>query len=115
MLNLALSKVVTVAAALLMLAGTGIWAEAAPRAKSTARTRTKGPRTPVVTESGDKRVKTLYPTETEIDFEGLAIEGEIRSPGEFYFQKRPEEKFDSLVKRRKNFHREMLRDSVLSK
>ena len=35
--------------------------------------------------------------------------------GEFYFQHRPEDKMDSLVKRRKNFHREMLRDVVLSK
>ena len=52
---------------------------------------------------------------TDLDFEATQIEGEIRNPGEFYFQHRPEEKFDSLVKRRKNFHREMLRDVVLSK
>jgi hypothetical protein len=39
----------------------------------------------------------------------------VRNPGEFYFQHRPEEKMDSLVKRRKNFQREMLRDAVLSK
>jgi hypothetical protein len=39
----------------------------------------------------------------------------VKNPGEFYFQRRPEEKFDSLVKRRPNFHREMLRDAVLSK
>lgn len=65
-------------------------------------------------ESGrDRRV--VYPKKTELDFEGLAIQGEVRSPGEFYFQHRTEEKFDSLVKRRKNFHREMLRDVVLSK
>ena len=56
-----------------------------------------------------------YPDRTELDFEGLQIEGEIRNPGEFYFQHRQEEKFDSLVKRRKNFHRELLRDAVLSR
>lgn len=66
-----------------------------------------------VTEKKEPRV--VYPKKTELDFEGLKIEGEIRNPGEFYFQHRTEEKFDSLVKRRKNFHREMLRDAVLSK
>jgi hypothetical protein len=62
-----------------------------------------------------KEPRVVYPKKTELDFEGLRIEGEIRNPGEFYFQRRTEEKFDSLVKRRKNFHREMLRDAVLSK
>ena len=65
------------------------------------------------TTSGGSRI--VYPEKTDLDFEGLALEGEVRNPGEFYFQHRPEEKFDSLVKRRKNFHREMLRDVVLSK
>jgi hypothetical protein len=59
--------------------------------------------------------RVIYPKRTDLDFEGLALQGEVRSPGEFYFQHRNEEKFDSLVKRRKNFHQEMLRDAVLSK
>ena len=63
----------------------------------------------------ERKVRVVYPKKTDLDFEGTQIEGEIRNPGEFYFQHRPEEKFDSLVKRRKNFHREMLRDVVLSK
>jgi hypothetical protein len=62
-----------------------------------------------------QNAKVVYPKKTELDFEGLAIEGEVKNPGEFYFQHREEEKFDSLVQRRKNFHREMLRDAVLSK
>src|SRR6478609_8150016 len=62
-----------------------------------------------------KQTKTVYPKKTELDFEGAQIEGELRNPGDFYFQHRPEEKFDSLVKRRKNFHREMMRDVVFSK
>lgn len=62
-----------------------------------------------------KNSQVRYPDRTELDFEGLQIEGEIRNPGEFYFQHRREEKFDSLVKRRKNFHREMLRDAVMSR
>ena len=67
-------------------------------------------------ESAPKKApRIVYPKKTDLDFEGAKIEGEIRNPGEFYFQRRPEEKFDSLVKRRKDFHREMLRDVVLSK
>lgn len=62
-----------------------------------------------------KKPRVVYPEKTELDFEGLQIEGQIRNPGEFYFQYRPEEKFDSLVKARKNFHREMLRDVVSGK
>lgn len=65
--------------------------------------------------SNEKKPKVVYPGKTQLDFEGAQIEGELRNPGEFYFQHRPEEKFDSLIKRRKNFHKEMLRDVVLSK
>lgn len=65
--------------------------------------------------AGGKKPRVIYPKKTDLDFEGLQIEGELRNPGEFYFQRRPDEKFDSLVKRRPNFHREMLRDVVLSK
>jgi hypothetical protein len=63
----------------------------------------------------EAKPRVVYPKHTDLDFEGLRIEGEIKNPGEFYFQHQTEDKFDSLVKRRKNFHREMLRDAVLSK
>lgn len=59
--------------------------------------------------------KVIYESKTELDFEGMKLEGEVKNPGEFYFQSRPREKFDSLVKRRKEFHREMLRDVVQSR
>jgi hypothetical protein len=62
-----------------------------------------------------KTTRIIYPKKTDLDFEGTEIQGEVRSPGEFYFQRKPEEEFDSLVKRRPNFHREMLRDVVLSR
>jgi len=64
---------------------------------------------------GGKQPRVIYPSKTSLDFEGAAIEGELKNPGEFYFQHRPEEKMESLVKRRKNFHRELLRDAVMSK
>ncbi len=59
--------------------------------------------------------RVVYPKKTELDFSGLSIDGQVQNPGEFYFKRREQEKFDSLVKRRANFHREMLRDAVLSK
>lgn len=61
------------------------------------------------------RPKVQYPAKTELDFEGIAIEGELKNPSEFYFQRLEQEKFDSLIKRRTHFHQEMLRDVVLSR
>jgi spermidine/putrescine-binding protein len=58
--------------------------------------------------------RVVYPKRTDLDFEGMAIQGQLRNPGEFYFQHRENDKFDSLVKRRKNFHREMLRDGLMT-
>lgn len=68
------------------------------------------PGTPEDGAAARKSPRVVYPKKTELDFEGAAIEGEIRNPGELYFQRRSEEKFDSLVKPRKNFHPEMIRD-----
>ena len=62
-----------------------------------------------------KSPKIIYPKKTKLVFDGTQIEGEIRNPGEFYFQHRITDKPDSLVKRRLHFHREMLRDVMLSK
>ncbi len=62
-----------------------------------------------------KKPRVVYPKKSQVDFEGLAITGELRNPGDFYFQRKTDEKFNSLVQRRKNFHREMLRDVVMAK
>ncbi len=62
-----------------------------------------------------KKPRIIYPSKSRLDFEGADIEGVLQNPAEFYFKYRPEEKFDSLVKRRPDFHREMLRDVVYSK
>ena len=62
-----------------------------------------------------KKPRVVYPKKQTVDFEGLSITGELRNPGDFYFQRKTEEKFDSLVKPRKNFQREMLRDVVMAK
>jgi hypothetical protein len=58
--------------------------------------------------------RTVYPENQTIDFEGLSLDGELKAPGEFYFQNRNAERFDTLTKRRLNFRREMLRDSIQS-
>ena len=55
-------------------------------------------------------VRIVYPKHTDLDFEGTDVDGELKRPAELYFQHRPSEKFDSLLKRRKEFHRAMLRD-----
>lgn len=66
-------------------------------------------------KASSKQPSVIYPKKTELDFDGIQVEGELRNPGEFYFQHRNQNQFDSLVKRRKNFHREMLRDAFLAK
>jgi hypothetical protein len=55
----------------------------------------------------------IYKKRSVVDFDDSLIEGEVRNPNEFYFVHRPEEKFGSLVKKRRNFHKEMLRDTVM--
>lgn len=64
-------------------------------------------------KTGTKK-KVIYQENQTIDFEGLSLEGELKTPGEFYFQNRNQDRFDALTKRRLNFRREMLRDSVQS-
>ena len=62
-------------------------------------------------KEGGKTV--IYRKKNVVDFDDSLIEGELKNPNEFYFVHRPEEKFGSLVKKRPNFHKEMLRDSVM--
>ena len=58
--------------------------------------------------------KIVYLENQTLDFEGLSLDGELKAPGEFYYQNRNQERFDSLTKRRVHFRREMLRDTVQS-
>ena len=73
------------------------------------------PKVSVKNGSAKKDVKKVVYAENQVvDFEGLSLEGELKAPGEFYFQNRNQERFDSLTKRRLNFRREMMRDCVQS-
>ena len=64
----------------------------------------------VVKEDGKT---VIYKKKNIVNFDGSLIEGEVKNPSEFYFVHRPEEKFGTLVKRRPNFQKEMLRDSLM--
>ena len=64
-------------------------------------------------ERDEQGRKVIYKQRNVVDFDAMLLEGDIRNPNEFYFVRKPEEKFGSLVKRRKNFHKEMLRDTVM--
>ncbi len=66
-------------------------------------------------EEEKSKTRVIYPKHSKVNLDDLKLEGEMKAPGDFYFQFKPDEKFDSLVKRRKNFHRQMLRDAVLIK
>lgn len=57
--------------------------------------------------------RIIYPKRTELDFEGIKIQGELRNPGEFFFRTKKDEEFSAMIGRRKNFHKEMLRDVML--
>lgn len=57
--------------------------------------------------------RVVYRKKNVVDFDSMLLEGDLKNPNEFYFVHRPEEKFGTLVKKRPNFHKEMLRDSVM--
>ncbi len=84
-------------------------ASAAPKKQALPAKHTKP-----VSVAGEPKKKIVYAENQTLDFEGLSLDGELKAPGEFYFQNRNQERFDSLTKRRVHFRREMLRDSVQS-
>ncbi len=60
-----------------------------------------------VVDEGGKKV--LYKAKTEISFEGVDVEGEIKKPTGSYLLERRKAKFSSLIKFRTDFDKEMLR------
>jgi hypothetical protein len=85
-------------------------AEAARKSRFRQGTEVRSGDTNLVHEDGRA---VVYKKRNVVDFDDSLIEGEVKNPSEFYFVHRPEEKFGSLVKKRKNFHKEMLRDTVM--
>lgn len=58
-----------------------------------------------VVEEGGKKV--IYKARTEISFEGVDVEGEIKKPSGAYMFERKRAKFSPLIKFRLDFDKEM--------
>ena len=57
----------------------------------------------------------IYRKKTAVDFTDAVVEGSPNNPEGIYVVTPPEKKFGSLLKLRPNFHRELVRDSLLLK
>lgn len=83
------------------------------RRKVKAPARAKAARRDDGVERDEQGRRIVYRKRTQVDFDSMLLEGDIKNPNEFYFVHRPQEKFGSLVKKRPDFHKEMLRDAVM--
>ena len=59
--------------------------------------------------------KIIYRMKTNVSFDDAIIEGAGNNPEGVYVVTPPEKQFGSLLKLRPNFHRELMRDSLLLK
>lgn len=59
--------------------------------------------------------KIIYRQKTTINFDDRIVEGSGTNPEGVYVVTPPEKQFGSLLKLRPNFHRELMRDSLLLK
>lgn len=59
--------------------------------------------------------KIVYKKKTSVSFDDAVVEGSPYNPEGVYVVTPPEKKFGSLLKLRPNFHRELVRDSLLLK
>ena len=67
-------------------------------------------------EDGDKPApKIIYKKKSSVSFDDAVVEGSTNNPEGVYVVTPPEKKFGSLLKLRPNFHRELVRDSLLLK
>jgi hypothetical protein len=57
----------------------------------------------------------IYKKKTSVNFDDAVVEGSPNNPEGVYVVTPPEKKFGSLLKLRPNFHRELVRDSLLLK
>lgn len=59
--------------------------------------------------------RVIYKRKTSINFDDAIVEGAASNPEGVYVVTPPEKQFGSLLKLRPNFHRELMRDSLLLK
>lgn len=57
----------------------------------------------------------IYRKKSAVNFDDAVVEGSPNNPEGVYVVTPPEKKFGSLLKLRPNFHRELVRDSLLLK
>ncbi len=57
----------------------------------------------------------IYRKKSAVSFDDAVVEGSPNNPEGVYVVTPPEKKFGSLLKLRPNFHRELVRDSLLLK
>lgn len=66
-------------------------------------------------EGGKDKPKIIYKKKTSVSFDDRVVEGSTTNPEGVYVVTPPEKQFGSLLKLRPNFHRELVRDSLLLK
>lgn len=65
-------------------------------------------------EESDRK-KIIYRKKSTVDFSDAVIEGKGTNPEGIYVVTPPQRKFKGLLRLRPNFHRELIRDSLLLK
>jgi hypothetical protein len=65
--------------------------------------------------SAEARKKIIYRKQSTVDFSDAVIEGKNTNPEGIYVVTPPARKFKGLLRLRPNFHRELIRDSLLLK
>ena len=61
------------------------------------------------------RKKIIYKKKTSVDFSDAVIQGRGNNPEGIYVVTPPKRKFKGLLRLRTNFHKELIRDSLLLK
>ena len=68
------------------------------------------------TEGGkEDRKRIIYRKKSTVDFNDAVIEGKGTNPEGIYVVTPPQRKFKGLLRLRTNFHKELIRDSLLLK
>lgn len=63
----------------------------------------------------DTRKKIIYRKKTTVDFDDAVVEGKGKNPEGVYVVTPPKRKFKGLLRLRTNFHKELIRDTLLLK
>lgn len=66
-------------------------------------------------EGAKPKPNIIYRKKSTVSFDDAVIEGSADNPEGVYVVTPPEKQFGSLLKLRPNFHRELMRDSLLLK